>query len=435
VRLRTCIAAAVVATALLALPAAPAQAASPCGPKGAQGYAGTGSARVFAVPAGKYRRVYACLYSQNKPRFLGWDGTCGRTLVGAFGLAGPYVAYSALTCDADVTRTQVIVRNIKTGSVVRQARAATALESFPKPSDSVAQLALASSGMVAWTATVDGDSGMGTSEVFADVDAIQVRKLDQDSPKDGELVDSGLGVDRGSLALARSGATATRYYWSKDGAAATDLLAGKPQPTIPGWGASTSKCTGKGARTLGAANGKRVFSLPKNGERRVYACLVSKNKPRFLGLESECQDQAAASGFKFAGHLVAYVESNCPGSSVSATIAVIDMERGGIRRYVAVEGAEPAGPSSRVSVTGLDISATSGLVWIGGYDADGTGGIGNVPGDSIQVRKLDPGATPVTVDSGTAIDRASLALGPYHGFNSFYWLKSGAPVSGVLAGN
>jgi hypothetical protein len=436
---RTCIAAACVAGGVIALPAAPAQAASPCSGKGAQGYASSAGARVFALPSkGKFRPIYACLFSQDKRRLLGYDGTCGdHVLVRSFRLVGPYVAYGARTCFADYSREKVVVRNIKTGKVVRQAPVTAGLEKFPKPTDYLISLELAASGAVVWTGQVDGDSGEG-SQIPADVDDTQVRKLGPGSPASGELVDSGLAIDPYSLALARRQGSANRFYWQKGDTPSTGLLAasaGVSKQSVSGQ--SASKCTGKGAKTIAAAAGRFVFTLPAaGGERKVYACLVSKNKRTFLGWYQECQNQTAVSTFRFAGALLAYVETTCGLVSGDDRVVKRRLDTGEVVRYgSAATGTTSPGSESTTTVTDLEIAATGNMVWIGEFDADGSGGIGNVPGDDRQVRKFDGAESAVTVDSGIGIEPGSLALGRYQGYNRFFWMKSGLPFSAVFKAN
>ena len=60
---------------------------------------------------------------------------------------------------------------------------------------------------------------------------------------------------------------------------------------------AASKCSGKGAKGILSSASARVYSLPSGGERKIYACLYSQNKRRFLGWEDECQNMTAASRF------------------------------------------------------------------------------------------------------------------------------------------
>ena len=390
------------------MPVAPADAASSkCTPKGSQGLVSGATGRVFKIDAGGgYSRVYACLFRLGKSRFLGYQGPCGRTLVSNFRLAGAYVAYDWLSCDGPTRREKVVVRAIGSGKVVRQAPAGGEL----------VDLALTPNGLVAWTA----EAG----------ETILVRKLDKGSPKDGETLESGAGVER-LLALGTflEGGD-SRIYWLKDGNAGTDRLEGDVPDTDPGVGQHPVRCNPRGSKTLALANGKRVYQLKgKDGERRAYACLYSTNKRRLLGFAGRCdQKMPAVSTFRFAGRAVAYREFRCDGPDV---VAVMDIGTGKVKRYEPV--GFPTEPNSHVQVSELEISATTGLVWIAEFE-DGSGD----EVDVRQVRKVEPGREPFTVDSDRAIQSQSLALGPYQGFNRIYYMKGprpgGTPWTDVLAG-
>jgi hypothetical protein len=78
-------------------------------------------------------------------------------------------------------------------------------------------------GSVAWTGVWDANSG--GLEAPSPNDDRQVRKLEPGAPAGGTLLDSGLDIESGSLALsARTRAGFSWLYWRKGGAAQTGWL-------------------------------------------------------------------------------------------------------------------------------------------------------------------------------------------------------------------
>ena len=198
---------------------------------------------------------------------------------------------------------------------------------------------------------------------------------------------------------------------------------------------AASKCSGKGAQGLASTASARVFSLPSGGERKIYACLFSQNKRRFLGWEEECQNQTAAREFRLVGPYVGYVEYSCGLIAGSDIVVVRNIKTNKVvHSGSAATGTEDPGQEATTTVTALELAATASVVWIGEFDADGNG-IGNTPNDSRQVRKLETsGDTVETVDSGTDIDPDSLALGRRKGTsNPFYWTKGGTAFKSQLS--
>ena len=75
------------------------------------------------------------------------------------------------------------------------------------------------------------------------------------------------------------------------------------------------------------------------------------------------------------------------------------------------------------AVTDLELRDTGGVAWI----ARGT--VGPLGSNSLEVRKLEPGATAsVLLDSGPGVDPGSLALSGA----TLYWTSAGAPRSAPL---
>lgn len=187
-----------VAGLMAALPAAPAAAASKCSGKGAKGVVSTASARVFTLPAsgGQERKAYACLYSQNKRRFLGWIQECqDMTAASGFVLSGKLVGYVETTCGLVSGHMSVVVRDIKTGKVVRSASGASGTEApNEEASTYVLDLAMTRGGGIVWIGEFDADSG----GVNGAGDSRQVWAMPGKTP---QLLDSSLDIVADSLAL------------------------------------------------------------------------------------------------------------------------------------------------------------------------------------------------------------------------------------------
>lgn len=206
-RLLTGLPVAAVAGAVLAAGApAAAVAADECQARGSRTEEASRYARVYSVRRVQddthVRRWYACLYSEDRRVRLGTVGAGGVHLdrISPVRLAGRYVAtaseYTAATGDA--LGAVVEVRDLRTGRLVRH---------FHSPSEpntyDVTDLELRANGSVAFIARVLG--GMPATTTY------EVRAL-RSTGSSSELLDSGAGIDRRSLAL--SGST---LYWSNDG--------------------------------------------------------------------------------------------------------------------------------------------------------------------------------------------------------------------------
>ncbi|HEX2127535.1 MAG TPA: hypothetical protein VHF45_13370, partial [Thermoleophilaceae bacterium] len=163
-KVRLLVAACAVAVSM-ALPAAPASAASKCSGKNARGILSSGSARVFSLPSGGERKIYACLYSQNKRRFLGWEDECqNMTAASQFVLSGPYVGYVETTCGLVSGSQSVVVRNIKTKAVKYSGGAVRIVDGGEdeEPSTYITDLVMSRTGSVAWIGEYDAASdGVG----------------------------------------------------------------------------------------------------------------------------------------------------------------------------------------------------------------------------------------------------------------------------------
>ena len=217
--------AAAVAGVVALAPPANAQSGSKCTARGSKTVLQTGSVRIYTTRLGdSAARVYGCLYSQNRRRFLGIEGDCdpGPTVSGLT-VRGRYVALVESFCNIDSSDDYVVVRDLRTGAVKHRAVGAAGTPADTgEPSTLVRELVLSSTGSVAWIADWKAVSGSSTAHPNDDR---QVRKLEPGSPEGGTLLDSGLGIERRSLALgSRTSAGYARLYWTKDGAPATARL-------------------------------------------------------------------------------------------------------------------------------------------------------------------------------------------------------------------
>ena len=207
---------AAVAGALTLVPAAPAQGAPKCTQRGAKTILQTSSVRIYSTPfRDNAARIYGCLYSQNRRRQLGVDGDCDPgPAISKLVNRGRYVTFAESFCNIDSSDDYVVVVDLRTGRTKYRAIAAMGTRSDAgEPSTLVTDIALASNGSVAWIADWDAVSG---SETPDPADDRQVRKLDPGTPAEGALLDSGLGIERRSLALgSRTSAGYSWLYWTK----------------------------------------------------------------------------------------------------------------------------------------------------------------------------------------------------------------------------
>jgi hypothetical protein len=218
--MRTRLTVAAIAAGVLAS-AAPAEARHPertkCTARNAHTVIETETGRIFSTPLGNTaERVYGCLYSQNRRRFLGIDGDCdpGGAVTNLI-LIGRYVGYVETNCNIDSSNDYVVVKDLRTGRNKWRAIAATGQAPDAEPSTLVSDLAMSRTGSVAWIADWDANSGSSTPHPNDDR---QVRKLEPGAPQGGTLLDSGLDIEERSLGL--SSRTAGRYswiYWTKAG--------------------------------------------------------------------------------------------------------------------------------------------------------------------------------------------------------------------------
>jgi hypothetical protein len=219
-------AAAVLAVALTVAYSAPAQArhGNRCTARNAHTILATDSVRIFATPLGNTaERVYGCLYSRNRRYVLGIDGDCDPgPAIDQVTVSGRYVAYVESICNIDASDDYVVVKDLRTGRNKWRAIAATGQAPDAEPSTLVSDIVVSRTGSVAWIADWDANSGSSTPHPNDDR---QVRKLEPGAPAGGTLLDSGLGIEQGSLALGtRTRAGYSWLYWNKNGSAEASKL-------------------------------------------------------------------------------------------------------------------------------------------------------------------------------------------------------------------
>jgi hypothetical protein len=170
----------------LAAAGAGSSAAAHCGPFDAKTLAASGSVRVYVLG----KTVYGCSMRGSGAVRLGTRSSCvGGARVDPVVAAGEFAAYGLSRCGVDTGYTQVIVRRLTDGKVVRSAAATSppGVESY----QSVGSLVLRRDGAVAWIG--NGQSIIGHGHV------IEVHKARRRGPV--ALLDSGLAVRPGSLRL------------------------------------------------------------------------------------------------------------------------------------------------------------------------------------------------------------------------------------------
>ncbi len=177
-----------------------------CHPPHTRTLAATAHARVFTsrrlIPETRIRLTYGCLLSRKRPvRFFRASFPSG---YGPIALAGRYVAYGAYSdcaasfCDPN----NVVLQNLKNGKVT--------FADGPLRVADVSDLVLRRNGSLAWIQSSFDPQGAVQPDM-------QVVKAERGQPP--VVLDAGLDVDRGSLALA-----GTRLYWTKAGRPVSALL-------------------------------------------------------------------------------------------------------------------------------------------------------------------------------------------------------------------
>jgi hypothetical protein len=172
---------------LLACAASGSSATAHCGPFDAKTLAASGVARVYVI--GKV--VYGCSMRGSGAFRLGRRGICvGAARVDPVIVVGELAVYGLTRCGVDTGSTQVVVRRLTGGKVLRSepATSPAGVESY----QAVGALVAKADGAVAWIGTGQSIVGHGTVK-------IEVRAANRSAPV--RVLDSGSGVRPHSLQL------------------------------------------------------------------------------------------------------------------------------------------------------------------------------------------------------------------------------------------
>ena len=142
--------------------------------------------------------VYACLFSADRRVRLGSNGQSTELTVPR--LAAPYVAFAVADCPGASCASDVLVRNLRSGRLVKSLTATTS-SGVPGDSAHVTDLELKPNGSVAWMVRLSGFV-TNTVEVIA-VDSGGRRMLDSGADVDAES----LTLDVSTLSWQKAGAT------------------------------------------------------------------------------------------------------------------------------------------------------------------------------------------------------------------------------------
>ena len=213
------------------------------------------------------------------------------------------------------------------------------------------------------------------------------------------------------------------------------LFAGQAAPAQ----AQSGRCTLRGSATILQTPSVRIYAAARRGDTlaRVYGCLYSQNRRRFLGIEGDCDPGPTIDKLIVRGRYVAFVESLCNIDSSDDYVVVRDLRTGRNRfRAIAATGTPAENGEPSTLVEDLALATNGSVAWIGLWDSN-SGGIDTPqPNDQYQVRKLDStssGNTSTVLDSGLNIDPRSLGLSPRTSQGAWiYWRKGDAPFSARL---
>jgi hypothetical protein len=181
-----------------------------CARRGAHTLLATDRSIVFR----KGSTAYGCLYKKGRPRKLGDTDECQGTFqASGFRLSGRYVGYLSATCDLDTGDVFVRVLDLRSGHIKYSAPGATGVPDVDDSTD-VTAFEMKPDGSAVWI----GEFDQGTNGVTGPGDERQVRKVEPGSP-DSVIVDSGLDIVRGSLALSEN-----TFYWTKGSTPSSSTL-------------------------------------------------------------------------------------------------------------------------------------------------------------------------------------------------------------------
>jgi hypothetical protein len=193
---------------------------------------------------------------------------------------------------------------------------------------------------------------------------------------------------------------------------------------LPGSGIASAALPSCGSgRTMAASAQVRVFGFDRDphdsvafeNSYRAYACYTPSRKVRRLGSFSRSNPVPVGTfgvyDFVVNGRFVAYDEVFCDRDAAcrGPGIQVLDARTGRKRSSART-------PSRRELITGLVLARDGSVAWVRPrIDTQ------------VDVMKLDPSGE-VLLDSGTDIDRDSLALGSH----TVYWTRAGVPRSAPI---
>jgi hypothetical protein len=184
-------------------------------------------------------------------------------------------------------------------------------------------------------------------------------------------------------------------------------------------GTSDDRCSRKGSRTIQATEAARVY-LEKG---RFFGCLNRTGKRVLLGADGRrCRDFCSGvTSVLLTGRFVAVVRITSSRSSIATSVALADL-RTRRSRELWFSGSPEAQTYARVE--SLTANSAGTVAWISSAETPGAGG----QAKTFEVH-LSTGGSDRVLESGTAIEPDSLALGGRH----LFWFSNGqvqtAPVS------
>jgi hypothetical protein len=181
------------------------RAVASCATPGAHRIASSAGAEVYST----HGAVWGCSAATHLRTKLGNTTSCIRSdLIGPVRLVGELTAYADRSCGVDTGFASVIVRRLSDGKRLSSDGADTG-RVLPESYESVDSLVLKRDGSVAWIAVARSIVGTAGAD-------IEVHRHDKHGKR---LLDSGAGIDAGSLRLRRS-----KLTWNHGGATRSAAL-------------------------------------------------------------------------------------------------------------------------------------------------------------------------------------------------------------------
>ncbi len=171
--------------------------AARCGPTSGKTLAASSIARVYVA----HGAVYGCATQTGKVYRLGGRRLClVEPRIGPVTVVGRFADYAQVTCGIDTSSSQVVVRDLTDGTVLRS-EAAISHVPGPESFESVGTIVGKRDGAIAWLA--------GVTSIGHPSELAEIHRVDSRGPA---LLDSGGGIAPGSLRLRGS-----RVTWSDGG--------------------------------------------------------------------------------------------------------------------------------------------------------------------------------------------------------------------------